>query len=152
KPAARLSPRKRARFSTRTRIRFLRDLGCKGSGRPPHRPGRGHVALRHPAGFATILPDLPADLQTIPGPTTEGPFMHAPRRASLLLGLGLVSSAAGADAPLPKVAPGWKVERVAQAPEILFPTAVVAAPDGTVYLGQDPMDMPGPPTEPIDSV
>jgi putative membrane-bound dehydrogenase-like protein len=78
--------------------------------------------------------------------------MHAPRLASLLLGLGLFSTAAGADTPLPKVAPGWKVERVAQAPEILFPTAVVAAPDGTVYLGQDPMDMPGPPTEPIDSV
>ncbi len=28
----------------------------------------------------------------------------------------------------------------------------MAAPDGTVYLGSDPMDMPGPPTEPIDSV
>jgi putative heme-binding domain-containing protein len=54
--------------------------------------------------------------------------------------------------PLPKVADGWKIELVAKAPAILFPTAVVAAPDGTVYLGQDPMDMPGPPTVPIDSV
>ena len=35
---------------------------------------------------------------------------------------------------------------------MLFPTAIVAAPDGTVYLGSDPMDMPGPPTEPIDRV
>ena len=54
--------------------------------------------------------------------------------------------------PLPKPAEGWKIELVAAAPAILFPTAVVAAPDGTVYLGQDPMDMPGPPTVPIDSV
>ncbi len=44
------------------------------------------------------------------------------------------------------------MELVTQAPEILFPTAIVAAPDGTIYLGQDPMDMPGPPTKPIDSV
>ncbi len=51
-----------------------------------------------------------------------------------------------------QLAPGWKAELVAQAPEILFPTAIVAAPGGTIYLGQDPMDMPGPPTRPIDSV
>ncbi len=37
-------------------------------------------------------------------------------------------------------------------PDILFPTAIVAAPDGTLYIGQDPMDTPGPPTQPIDSV
>jgi hypothetical protein len=62
------------------------------------------------------------------------------------------SAANGADTPLPKVAEGWKAELVCQAPEILFPTAIVAAPDGTIYLGQDPMDMPGPPTRPADSV
>ncbi len=50
------------------------------------------------------------------------------------------------------MADGWSIERVAEAPRILFPTAVVAAPDGTVYLGSDPMDMTGPPTAPIDSV
>lgn len=54
--------------------------------------------------------------------------------------------------PLPKPNDGWSIEIVEQAPRIVFPTAIVAAPDGTVYLGQDPMDMPGPPTEPIDSV
>jgi hypothetical protein len=51
-----------------------------------------------------------------------------------------------------KLAAGRNIERVIEAPEIQFPTAIVAAPDGTVYLGQDPMDMPGPPTSPIDSV
>jgi putative heme-binding domain-containing protein len=53
---------------------------------------------------------------------------------------------------LPAVADGWSIELVAQAPRVLFPTAIVAAPDGTVYVGSDPMDMPGPPTEPIDRV
>ena len=61
--------------------------------------------------------------------------------------------AAGADeTPLPKVADGWSIELVSKAPAIAYPTGVVVAPDGTTYLGQDPMDMPGPPTEPIDSV
>lgn len=81
--------------------------------------------------------------------------MLARRSATLLFALWLsTADAFGADgaSPLPKVADGWKVELVAQAPDILFPTAIVAAPDGAVYLGQDPMDMPGPPTEPIDSV
>ena len=53
---------------------------------------------------------------------------------------------------MPAVADGWSIELAAEAPGILFPTAIVAAPDGTVYLGSDPMDMPGPPTAPIDRV
>ena len=54
--------------------------------------------------------------------------------------------------PLPAVAQDWSIELVAHSPQIVFPTAIVAAPDGTVYLGSDAMDMPGPPTEPIDRV
>ncbi len=71
-----------------------------------------------------------------------------------VVAIGWVAPADAADPKpaLPKVAPGWTIEVVAEAPKIVFPTAVVAAPDGTVYLGQDPMDMPGPPTRPIDSV
>jgi putative heme-binding domain-containing protein len=65
-------------------------------------------------------------------------------------------AAGGADAAspalLPAVAQGWSIELALEAPKILFPTAIVAAPDGTVYLGSDPMDMPGPPTQPIDRV
>src|SRR6516164_6445293 len=74
----------------------------------------------------------------------------------------LVSAARGADGParvtqphasaLPTVAEGWSITLALEAPKILFPTAIVAAPDGTVYIGSDPMDMPGPPTEPIDRV
>jgi putative heme-binding domain-containing protein len=61
-------------------------------------------------------------------------------------------SKAAEDSPLPKVAEGWSIELVAKAPAIAYPTAVVVAPDGAIYLGQDPMDMPGPPTVPADSV
>jgi len=54
--------------------------------------------------------------------------------------------------PLPRVADGWKIELIAAAPDIHAPTAVVESADGTIYLGQDPMDMNGPPTVPHDSV
>jgi putative heme-binding domain-containing protein len=78
--------------------------------------------------------------------------MTANRSALRLVGVCAALAAIGADAPLPQVGEGWKVELVAQAPALAYPTAIVVAPDGTIYLGQDPMDMPGPPTEPIDSV
>ena len=67
------------------------------------------------------------------------------------VGLGVAVLVSSRDSSF-KLAPGWNIERVAEAPAILFPTAIVAAPDGTLFLGQDPMDMPGPPTSPIDSV
>ena len=54
--------------------------------------------------------------------------------------------------PAFKLAPGWEMNLVVEAPEIRFPSAIVSAPDGTIYLGQDPMDMPGPPTVSADSV
>jgi putative membrane-bound dehydrogenase-like protein len=83
--------------------------------------------------------------------------MRARRSASLILililFLSLLSPARSAEPKnRPVLAPGWRSELVARAPDIAFPTAIVVAPDGTVYLGQDPMDMPGPPTRPIDSV
>ena len=70
----------------------------------------------------------------------------------LLVGLALLPSLARAEDPKPKPAEGWSIDLIAQSPAILFPTAVVVAPDATIYLGQDPMDMPGPPSKPIDSV
>ena len=52
---------------------------------------------------------------------------------------------------LPATAPSWKITLVVQAPKIEFPTAIAVA-GGVVYLGSDPMDMPGPPTRPIDKI
>jgi HEAT repeat protein/glucose/arabinose dehydrogenase len=83
-------------------------------------------------------------------------------RAPLILALAVAygssapsSFAQNAEAPrrnLPAAAPGWRIELAAEATAIAYPTAVVAAPDGTVYVGSDPMDMTGRPTEPIDRV
>lgn len=53
---------------------------------------------------------------------------------------------------LPTTAPGWNIELLAEAPLIQAPTAVVQADDGTIYLGQDPMDMNGPTNVRADSV
>ena len=75
------------------------------------------------------------------------------RLAALFALLLAVAPAGAADEPrLPRVAPGWSIRLERQAPAIQYPTAAVVGPDGTVYLGQDPMDMPGPATAPIDSV
>ncbi len=71
---------------------------------------------------------------------------------AIWLGLGASALADNPQSLLPSVPNDWKVDLVAEAPAILYPTAIVEAPDGTIYLGQDPMDMPGPPTTPIDSV
>ena len=77
-------------------------------------------------------------------------------RLSLGLVVSLLASPAGAADPgqgkLPRAAPGWTIELALEAPRILYPTAIATAPDGTIFLGQDPMDMPGPPDVPADSV
>ena len=66
-----------------------------------------------------------------------------------------ITAARGAERPgrpMPATAEGWSIEVAAEAPRVLFPTAIAAAPDGALYVGSDPMDMPGPATEPIDRV
>src|SRR5262249_45292 len=83
--------------------------------------------------------------------------MARPRSGSVLalivaLWAGVHGTADAASPERPTVAAGWSLALVESAPRILFRTAGVEAPDGTLYLGSDPMDMPGPPTAPIDSV
>jgi putative heme-binding domain-containing protein len=46
----------------------------------------------------------------------------------------------------------WKLEVVAQIPHIEHPSVVTCAPDGRIFLGQDPMDMRGPTNKPADSI
>ena len=41
----------------------------------------------------------------------------------------------------PTAVPGWKVELVAQAPDIKHPSVVCTAPDGRVFVAEDPMDI-----------
>jgi putative membrane-bound dehydrogenase-like protein len=73
--------------------------------------------------------------------------------AAFLLTLGLAPSAPAPTAdPLPKVPDGFKVELVLQAPDIEAPTALCVAPNGDVYIAEDPMDMSGPPTKNLDRI
>ncbi|MDB6130691.1 MAG: hypothetical protein JWM04_1798 [Verrucomicrobiales bacterium] len=84
------------------------------------------------------------------------PLLNPMRKISfsaLLLSIGASLGAAEAiDPTLPKAPPDWKVELIAQTPKIQYPSVICTAPDGRVFVGQDPMDMPGPPDKPIDSV
>ena len=79
--------------------------------------------------------------------------MRALTILAILLMIGAAPRAVGAEPRgLPSVAKDWSIEWVAGAPGILYPTSIVAAPNGSLYLGSDPMDMTGPPTSPIDRV
>jgi putative heme-binding domain-containing protein len=66
-----------------------------------------------------------------------------------LLGLAVPLSAAS---PLPKAPLGFRVELILEAPAIEAPTALCVASNGDVYFAEDPMDMAGPPTKPLDKI
>ena len=61
-----------------------------------------------------------------------------------------------AAAPAPendlKVPKDWKAQVVAQPPELVFPSVVEVAPDGRIFVAEDPMDMVGPTTKPGDRI
>lgn len=60
--------------------------------------------------------------------------------------------AAETDSQLPKTHPDWKVELVAEPPTLIHPSVVCCAPDGRVFVAQDPVDMGQPSNEPLDSI
>ena len=69
--------------------------------------------------------------------------------------LCVVAMAAGgvgaADKPL-KSNPDWKVEIIRQVPEIHSPSVVTCAPDGRVFVAEDPMDMGLSSKDPADRI
>src|SRR5262249_50804270 len=74
---------------------------------------------------------------------------------TLVIVLGLDFPVLAVQSPsteLPVAAPPWKIALAADARQVLFPTSIVAAPDGTLFIGSDAMDMTGPPTEPVDRI
>lgn len=60
--------------------------------------------------------------------------------------------AAGPDPALPKGPPDWKVEVVAKPPHLVHPSTVCVAPDGRVFVAQDPVDMGLPSNSTSDSI
>ncbi|MDP6557774.1 MAG: hypothetical protein QGG71_24115, partial [Pirellulaceae bacterium] len=47
---------------------------------------------------------------------------------------------------------GFKVDLVYEVPDIEHPSAVTCDSEGNLFVGEDPMDMRGPSTEPIDRI
>jgi putative membrane-bound dehydrogenase-like protein len=56
------------------------------------------------------------------------------------------------DPALPKVLPDWKVEVLAEHPKIKHPSVVCCAPDGRIFVGEDPMDMGNASNQPTDRI
>jgi putative membrane-bound dehydrogenase-like protein len=71
--------------------------------------------------------------------------MHA-----FLLFAALAASQINPEAP--KGPPDWKVEIVLQQPKVNYCSVVCCAPDGRIFLAEDPMDMVGPPNKAIDRI
>jgi len=65
----------------------------------------------------------------------------------LTAGLGRSHRAEGQQVPS-----GFRVELLYRAPDIEHPSAVTCDDEGNLFVGEDPMDMRGPSTEPIDRV
>lgn len=62
-----------------------------------------------------------------------------------MLGIGLVGTlTTRAASPLPEPIPGWRVEVVLEAPQLKHPSVVATAPDGRVFVAEDPMDISTP--------
>jgi putative membrane-bound dehydrogenase-like protein len=72
-------------------------------------------------------------------------------RTALLLGLAaaLVPAAPGAS---PKVPEGFRIRLIAAVPAVKYPCQLATAPDGSLFVGEDPMDQVGPADKPIDKI
>lgn len=66
---------------------------------------------------------------------------HGIFRLALLLCGVVAAGRAWSAAPLPQPLPHWRVEVVAEAPGIQHPSVVACAPDGRVFVAEDPMDI-----------
>ena len=86
----------------------------------------------------------------------DSPPRRAPRAARpLRLAFGLLVAAAvpgAALAALPKVPQGFKIRLVAAVPAVQYPCQVATAPDGSLFVAEDPMDQVGPPDKPVDRI
>ena len=93
-------------------------------------------------------PDSP-DAATLEELRLPGLGFHPPPPSSLIqifiALLILLSGRVLAQQPLPPVPiPGWTLHLVAQAPDIQHPSVVTVAPDGRVFVAEDPMDIRSP--------
>lgn len=77
-------------------------------------------------------------------PDKPSPALKLPWRLRLvLLALSALTGAAASPnpSPLPLAASPWRLELVAQAPDLKHPSVVCTAPDGRIFVAEDPMDI-----------
>src|SRR4051812_11125332 len=59
---------------------------------------------------------------------------------------------AGSIAAMPTVPEGFQIRLMASTPVIQYPCQLATAPDGALYVAEDPMDQVGPSNQPIDRI
>jgi putative membrane-bound dehydrogenase-like protein len=69
-----------------------------------------------------------------------------------LIRASLFAAETTSDPAWPKAQPGWTVSLVAQTPKLIHPSVVCCAPDGRVFVAQDPIDMGLPSNSTGDSI
>ena len=70
-----------------------------------------------------------------------------------LLGVVMIMAPTGSvRAALPKVPDDFAVRLVAAVPAVQYPCQVATAPDGSLFVAEDPMDQVGPASKPIDRI
>ena len=79
-------------------------------------------------------------------------FLLRTPRAFAACALITLAVAARSAEELPRVHPDWKVELVAQPPVLVHPSVVCVAPDGRIFVAQDPIDMSAPSDSAGDSI
>ena len=70
----------------------------------------------------------------------------------LIGGCLILGGGTGALAALPKVPEGFQIRLVSAVPAVQYPSQVATAPDGSLFVGEDPMDQVGPASQPIDRI
>jgi putative membrane-bound dehydrogenase-like protein len=110
----------------------------------------GLLALFAPLGAAQSAPGIPTTPAVSPTPPTPSDPSSAPTATAAALikptPLPVLLT------PLPTPAPDWKVESLAQPPQLIHPSVVCAAPDGRIFVAQDPIDMGQPSDATADSI
>ncbi len=93
--------------------------------------------------------ELPPDALLYHSPP---PGVARRRALAALCTIAICTSSVAARADLPKVPEGFKIRLVATVPAVQYPCQVATAPDGSLFVGEDPMDQVGPATKPIDRI
>ena len=68
------------------------------------------------------------------------------------LGWTVTAAAGAAPPPLPTVPAGFEIRLLAGVPTVEYPCQLATAPDGALYVAEDPMDQVGPSNQPIDRI